>query len=476
MTRLLSFRQTVQAMIDLTTADAIAIAAAVRAQTVSAVDVVTASLDRIQTHDAHLNCFTAVLTDAALAQAQKVDAAIAAGQDPGPLAGVPFAVKNLFDIAGLPTLAGSIIERDTPPATQDATAIARLKQAGAILLGALNMDEYAYGFVTENTHYGNTHNPHDLNRVAGGSSGGSAAAVAGGLVPLTLGSDTNGSIRVPASLCGIFGLKPTYGRLSRAGSFPFVASLDHIGPFARSVRDIAASFDAMQGADPRDPVCSDRPPTTTLAALHGDPQDLRIAIADDYFAQGGLPDVFAALDQVAKALGVTQRVTLPHSSQARAAAYVITASEGGNLHLANLKSRPHDFDPATRDRLIAGAMIPSAWYIQAQRFRRWYQAQVAQVFQTVDVILTPTTPCPAPDIGQTRMVIDGVELVPRAHLGCFTQPISFIGLPALSVPVARPGELPIGVQLIGAPYQEAKLLQVAAMLERQGVVASPVAS
>ena len=463
-------------MIDLATADAIATAAAVRAQTVSAVQVVTASLDRIQALDTTLNCFTAVLADDAMAQAQAVDEAIAAGQDPGALAGVPFAVKNLFDIAGLTTLAGSMIERDTPPATQDATAVARLKQAGGILMGALNMDEYAYGFVTENTHYGNTRNPHDVDRVAGGSSGGSAASVAAGLVPLTLGSDTNGSIRVPASLCGIFGLKPTYGRLSRAGTFPFVASLDHIGPFARSVRDIAASFDALQGPDPRDPVCSDRPPVTTLDQLHGDPDTLRIAIADDYFAQGGLPEVFAALDQVASALGVTQRVTLPESSRARAAAYVITASEGGNLHMANLRRRAQDFDPATRDRLIAGAMMPSDWYIQAQRFRRWYQAQVAQVFQTVDVIMTPATPCPAPEIGQTRMVIDGVELVPRAHLGCFTQPISFIGLPALSVPVARPGALPIGVQLIAAPYQEAKLFQVAAALERQGVIASPVAS
>lgn len=463
-------------MIDLATADAIATAAAVRAQTVSAVQVVTASLDRIQALDTTLNCFTAVLADDAMAQAQAVDEAIAAGQDPGPLAGVPFAVKNLFDIAGLTTLAGSMIERDTPPATQDATAVARLKQAGGILMGALNMDEYAYGFVTENTHYGNTRNPHDVDRVAGGSSGGSAASVAAGLVPLTLGSDTNGSIRVPASLCGIFGLKPTYGRLSRAGTFPFVASLDHIGPFARSVRDIAASFDALQGPDPRDPVCSDRPPTATLDQLYADPDALRIAIADDYFAQGGLPEVFAALDQVASALGVTQRVTLPESSRARAAAYVITASEGGNLHMANLRRRAQDFDPATRDRLIAGAMMPSDWYVQAQRFRRWYQAQVAQVFQTVDVIMTPATPCPAPEIGQTRMVIDGVELVPRAHLGCFTQPISFIGLPALSVPVARPGALPIGVQLIAAPYQEAKLFQVAAALERQGVIASPVAS
>ncbi len=462
-------------MIDLNTADAIATTEAVRSKIVSAVDVLNATLDRLQARDPALNCFTEVLADEAIAQAQKIDGAIAAGQDPGRLAGVPFAVKNLYDIAGLTTLAGSIIERNTPPATQDATAVQRLKAAGAILVGALNMDEYAYGFVTENTHYGNTHNPHDRDRVAGGSSGGSAAAVAGGIVPLTLGSDTNGSIRVPASLCGIFGLKPTYGRVSRAGTFPFVSSLDHIGPFARSVRDMAASFDALQGPDPRDPVCCDRPVEPTESALHRNLDGLTLAIADDYFSRGGLPDVFEAVDHVAKALDIEQTITIPEASRARAAAYIITAIEGGNLHMGNLRKCAQDFDPATRDRLIAGAMVPGDWYVQAQRFRRWYRAKVMQLFEQVDVILTPTTPCPAPFIGQTSLMIDGAEVLPRAHLGCFTQPISFIGLPVLSVPVVRsPGQLPVGVQLIAAPYQEAKLFQVAAALERHGAIAAPI--
>lgn len=464
-------------MIDMNSADAIAIAEAVRSQTLSATEVIHTTFERIQTLDPKLNCFTAVLQEEAIAHAQRLDTAIRAGQEPGPLAGVPFAVKNLFDVAGLTTLAGSIIERDSPPATTDATAVARLKQAGAILVGTLNMDEYAYGFVTENTHYGNTHNPHDLSRVAGGSSGGSAAAVASGMVPLTLGSDTNGSIRVPASLCGIFGLKPTYGRLSRAGTFPFVSSLDHIGPFARSVRDIAASFDAMQGPDASDPVCCDRPPEPTVPQLHYGIQDLTLAIADDYFQRGGLPEAFQAVEQVAQALNITERVTLPESGRARAAAYLITASEGGNLHMGNLRTRPQDFDPATRDRLIAGAMIPADWYVQAQRLRRWYRQQVAQIFQHVDVILAPSTPCRAPLIGQTTMAIDGTSVIPRNHLGCFTQPISFIGLPVLSVPVVQPaGHLPIGVQLIAAPYQEANLFRVALQLERLGVIAAPIAS
>src|ERR1035438_8779104 len=243
------------------------LAAAIRSGAISAVDVTRAALDRIGNSDGDLNCFTQVLPDRALAEASAVDKKIAAGEDPGPLAGVPFAAKNLFDIRGIPTLAGSIIRADAPAAQQDAAAITSLNQAGAVLVGALNMDEFAYGFTTENSHYGATHNPHDLTRVAGGSSGGSAAAVAAGLVPLTLGSDTNGSIRVPSSFCGIFGLKPTYGRLSRRGAFLFVSSLDHVGPFARSAEDLAAAYDILQGPDPQDPVCTMRPAELCLPAL-----------------------------------------------------------------------------------------------------------------------------------------------------------------------------------------------------------------
>jgi AtzE family amidohydrolase len=339
----------------------------------------------------------------------------------------------------------------------------------------LNMDEYAYGFVTENSHYGATHNPHDLDRVAGGSSGGSAAAVAAGLVPLTLGSDTNGSIRVPAAFCGIFGLKPTYGRLSRAGVYLFSSSLDHIGPFARSVRDIALAFDLLQGHDPRDPVCTTRPPEPCSPWLNRGIEGLRIAVAEDYFTKGGEPEVFEAVEQVAKKLAAQRRVVVPEAHRARAAAYVITASEGSNLHLERLKTRPHDFDPATRDRFIAGTMIPNTWYLQAQRFRRWYRDQVRELFQHVDLILAPTTPCVAPKIGQQTMVLDGVEVLVRPNLGLYTQPLSFIGLPILSVPIQRPGALPLGVQIIAAPYNEALILRAAALLEAEGIVSAPIA-
>ena len=245
-------------------ATAAEIAADVGAGRTSATSVVEGALARIKERNPTLNAFTAVTAERALAKARAIDAQRAAGKPLGPLAGVPFAVKNLFDVAGLPTLAGSKINRDRPPAKADAPLIARLEAAGAILVGALNMGEYAYDFTGENVHDGPSRNPHDTAHMTGGSSGGSGGAVAGGLVPLSLGSDTNGSIRVPSSFCGLFGLKPTYGRLSRARSFPFVASLDHLGPLARSARDLALAYDAMQGPDPEDPVCADRPAEPAL--------------------------------------------------------------------------------------------------------------------------------------------------------------------------------------------------------------------
>ncbi len=240
-------------------ASAAEIARAVSAGRVSAGEIVEAALATITRRNSALNAFTDVTAERARSRANALDAALMAGAPTGPLAGVPFAVKNLFDVAGLATRAGSRINRERPPAAADATLIARLEAAGAILVGALNMGEYAYDFTGENSHDGASRNPHDLARMTGGSSGGSGGAVAGGLVPLSLGSDTNGSIRVPASLCGVFGLKPTYGRLSRARTFPFAASLDHLGPMARTVEDLALAYDAMQGFDPADPVCQDRP-------------------------------------------------------------------------------------------------------------------------------------------------------------------------------------------------------------------------
>jgi aspartyl-tRNA(Asn)/glutamyl-tRNA(Gln) amidotransferase subunit A len=290
------------------TATAAEIANAVRAGSTSASQVTDAVLAAIRTRGKAFNAFTAVTEERARAKAAAVDARRAQGGAPGSLAGVPFAVKNLFDIAGLPTLAGSKINREHPPATRDATLIERLEAAGAILVGALNMGEYAYDFTGENVHDGPSRNPHDTLRMTGGSSGGSGGAVAGRLVPLSLGSDTNGSIRVPASLCGIFGLKPTYGRLSRARTFPFVASLDHLGPFARTVGDLALAYDAMQGYDPDDPVCAQRPAEPVLPRIDDGIDSLKIAAAGGYFRKGAAPEALTALERVATALAVRREI------------------------------------------------------------------------------------------------------------------------------------------------------------------------
>lgn len=456
------------------TDDSISIALAIRSRERSAREVTVAALETIRRHDSSLNCFTMVLENEALAQADVIDGRIAAGDDPGPLAGVPFAVKNLFDIAGHTTIAGSKIHAEKPAADRDSAVVERLKGSGAVLLGALNMDEYAYGFTTENTHYGPTRNPHDLDRIAGGSSGGSAAAVAAGLVPLTVGSDTNGSIRVPASLCGVYGLKPTYGRISRAGAFLFAESFDHAGPFARSVRDIALAFDVLHGPDPRDPVASDRPAEPVSPQLELGTNGLRIAVADGYFSSQGTPEAFEAVRKVARALDVQQTITIPDVEKARAAAYIITACEGGNLHLPDLRTRPHDFDPVVVERFLAGALLPASWYSHAQRFRRVFRDQVRELFRNVEVILAPATPCSAIRIGQPTIVLDGKEVPSRPNMGIFTQPLSFIGLPVISVPVFEPGSLPLGVQVIGAPYREASVLRVARQLEQMRVTCSPI--
>ena len=447
------------------------IAAAVAAGRRTAENVVAAALARIRARDPLLNAFTTVIEERAVARARTLDKARARRDALPPLAGVPFAVKNLFDVAGLTTFAGAKINRDAPAAKRDATIIRRLEAAGAILVCALKLGEYAYDLPVESRHYGASQNPEDLKRMTGGSSGGSAAAVAGGLVPLALGSDTNGSIRVPASLSGLFGLKPTFGRISRAGTFPFVASLDHVGPLARRARDLALAYDAMQGYDPDDPVCAERPAEPVVELLDRGVEDLRVAVAGGYF-KGRNAEVVSAVDRVAAALGANRDIEIPQAERARAAAFVITSSEGGSLHLSRLRTRARDFDPAVRDRLIAGAMVPASLVMKAQKFRRWYRGEVLKLFAEVDAIVAPATPCTAPLIGQQTFIFGDTELPVRANLGIYTQPISFIGLPVVAVPVPLE-PLPMGVQIIAAPWREDIVLRIAHVLEMKGVVAAP---
>jgi 1-carboxybiuret hydrolase len=458
-----------------TTATAHRISSAIASGKTTARAVTEEHLAAISRRNGTLNAFTTVLADRALARADAIDALKKAGQPLPPLAGVPFAAKNLFDIAGLPTRAGSKINRDRPPAEIDAILIRRLEAAGAILIGATHMGEYAYDFTGRNAHDGDAHNPHDPERMTGGSSSGTGAAVAGGLAVFGLGSDTNGSIRVPASLNGLFGLKPTYGALSRARTFPFVASLDHLGPLARSTADLALSFDAMAGPDPEDPVCSTVLPKAVTPELAKGLAGLRIARAGGYYLKQGSADAHDATARVATALSATAMVEFPEAHRARAAAFVITMVEGAALHAGRLKDRADDFDPEVRDRLLAGLLLPGHWYVRAQKFRRWFRERALALFETHDAIIAPATPTVAPLIREKTFVLDGVELPIRANMGLYTQPISFIGLPVVTVPLPAASGLPIGVQVITAPGREDIALRISQALEDMGVCGSQVA-
>ena len=434
---------------------AVEIAAAVRARSITATEVVGDCLAALEAEGGALGAVTRILADRALDEAGAVDAAIAEKRDPGPLAGVPYGVKDLFDLAGRPTTAGSSIYADAPPAAQDAEAVRRLRAAGAVVVATLNMDEFAYGFATINARHGTTRNPHDRNRLAGGSSGGSAAAVAGGLLPFSLGSDTNGSIRVPASLTGLYGLKPTHGHLPMGGTFPFAESFDDIGPFAASLADMRCVWDVLAG---------DAADATDVGEGEG---ALRVARLGGRFRDNADPDQLTVIDAIAPNAPL---IEIADVARARSAAFIITAREGGMLHRAALARDAMAFDPATRDRLIAGALLPASLYEEAQVFRARFRQAILETIGDHDVLLAPATPCPAPRIDDPRILIDGGFVSARTDLGIHTQPISFLGLPSLAVPLWRPGRLPLGLQLIGRPGGERALFAFAASLEKRGFV------
>lgn len=447
------------------------LAGAIAAGDLSASEVLEAHIDRIEATDGRVNAFTGKVYPRARAEAAAVDARRARGEVLPSLAGVPYAVKNLFDIQGEITLAGSRVNRDHAPALADAFLVQRLQAAGAVLVGALNMDEYAYGFTTENTHYGPCHNPHDLACIAGGSSGGSGAAVAAGQVPLALGSDTNGSIRVPASLCGVWGLKPTFGRLSRRGTYPFVHSIDHLGPLANSLESLALTYDALQGPDVLDPGCHATQIDPAFATLARGVEGLRIGVLQGYFHDHATALAREVVALAARTLGVTDAVQWPDPALGRAAAFIISASEGGSLHLEDLRTRADDFEPLSVDRFIAGALQPAAWYLRAQRFRRVYRDKVNTLFQQWDVLLAPATPVSAPLIGTEWLDINGQQMPSRPSMGLLTQPISFAGCPVVTAPMWPSGTagLPLGVQVIAAPWREDLALRAAMVLQQAGV-------
>ncbi len=446
------------------------LASAIASGEISAGEALDACLQRIESSDAKINAFIGRTFARARQEADAVDALRSSGAPLPPLAGVPYAVKSLFDVQGEVTLAGSKVNQRNAPAQADAFLVTQMQRAGAVLVGTLNMDEYAYGFTTENTHYGPTHNPHELSRSAGGSSGGSGAAVAAAQVPIALASDTNGSIRVPASFCGVWGLKPTFGRLSRRGSYPFVHSIDHLGPLADSVEALALAYDALQSPDSQDPACHALRVQAIGSACGLGTNGLRIGRLGGYFEEFATPSANEAAETAARVLGATGMALWPDAALARAAAFITTASEGGRLHLADLKTQMDDFEPLSVDRFIAGALQPASWYLRAQQFRRAYRARVNALFQDWDVLIAPATPLSAPLLGAEWLDINGQRLPCRASIGLLTQPISFSGCPVVSAPLwpSGTGAMPIGVQLIAAPWREDLALRAALVLQQSG--------
>jgi len=443
------------------------IAAAVRVGTVSARAVVEAALARIERRNPAINAFTAIAAERARERAKRIDAAQRADKLLGELAGVPFAVKAMIDVAGLTTTGGSALYRNAEPAKCDAEVVRRLEAAGAICLGALNMDEFGMGGTTENACFGPTRNPHDPARTPGGSSGGSAAAVASGMVPIAIGSDGLGSIRLPASLCGVFGLRPTRGIVSAEGVLGAGGTIATLGPLARSSSDIAVCHRAVSTESGR----NDRAASDDASVA-----PIRLATASGYFREALDEDAREALQLVIDALGITREIDYPQPRRARAAATLVNATESAVGKLDLLRTRLEQFDPATRERFLAHALLPAQWYLAAQRLRRWHIDQVLRLFDEVDVIVLPATPCVAPPIGARTLRIGDADLPTGPALGWFTQPVAGTDCPALTVPVARAGRLPIGVQLMARKHREDLLFRVAARLEALGVAGAPVAA
>jgi aspartyl-tRNA(Asn)/glutamyl-tRNA(Gln) amidotransferase subunit A len=445
---------------DLHRQTATALAAQVRAGRLSARAVCESALAHIERLGRDRSGFTHVLRSRALLRAEAVDKIVEAGLDPGPLAGVPFGAADLFDVSGQVTTAGSQIRVGGPFAHGDAKAIALLEAAGAVLVGTQNMDEFGYGFATVNAHYGTTRNPHDPDRIAGGAAGGSAAAVAAGCVPVSLAFDTNGSLRVPAALCGVMGLKPTYDDLPREGCLPFVHSLDVVGPLARDLDDLVLVRDVLRHNAPE----------------RVDPPrgELRFGRMLGWFDRNVTDEMRAALAPLWRDEVRVGR-ELQYAELARAAASVIIAGEGANFHRARLEQDAMAFDPATRDRLLAGLLLPADDYLRAQRFRHWIVARSRAQFELSDVLFSPAVPGRAPTIADPMMVFDGQPVRARSHLGIYTQPISLMGLPALVLPLAHDGPLPLGIQLVAAPGAETTLFAAARRLIAKGLVVVPSA-
>ena len=435
-------------------------------RSVSALELAEEHLARIERLEPYLNAFTLVDPDRVRRAARAADRALARG-DRAPLRGIPIALKDIVDERGLPNTAGSALRlREVP--RRDATAVARLRAAGAVFIGRTNLHEFAAGTTNANATFGQARNPHDPGRIPGGSSGGSAAAVAAGLAAAALGTDTAGSIRIPAALCGVVGLKPTYGRVSRAGVVALAWSLDHVGPLARTVADAATLLAVMAGADPRDPTASDEPLRLGRGAVRG----LTFSLGDPYFTtelDGAVAAALARARRLLRAAGLGEtRTRIPLVRDSGAIQYLIARPESTAVHLLDLApARATLIGADVRARLALGHEIGAVDYLQAQRARALLAAEIDAALRIADVLVVPTTAAGALPIGATHAVVAGRRQSQREILVRFTSPFNLTGHPALALPAGldRNG-LPVSLQIVGRPYDEATVLRVGAALER----------
>ncbi|HYB43789.1 MAG TPA: amidase [Candidatus Methylomirabilis sp.] len=447
------------------------LAAAIRERKISPVEVTRECLERIERRDAQLRAFITVDAEGALATAKTLEAEAMAGRWRGDLHGVPLAFKDLCHIGGLPTSCGTRT-REYFVAERDCTAVSRLTAAGAVTLGKLNMTELAMGPFGDNAHHGDVQNPWRAGHVSGGSSSGSGAAVAAGLALGALGSDTGGSIRLPAACCGIVGLKPTYGRVSRAGAMALSWSNDHIGPMARTVRDAALMLRVIAGRDAHDATSSPRSVPDYLAGIDGGIAGVRVAVAENFFFQGVDPEIAGGVQEALRVLaGLGARVEeirVPDPQPMNDACNVISRCEGAAVHSRLCRERPEQLQPVVRARIELGFRIPAHDYLQALRLRaRLTRAFVREVFAATDALVVPVIPEPAPAIAQATAGEPREVARRQGNFSRLTRPFNGFGLPALAVPCGfSRGGLPLAFQVVGRPFAEATVFRIGRAYEQ----------
>ena len=431
----------------------------------SPVDVVEAHLNRIEDTDGRLNSFITLLADQANLAARAAEVEIEGRINRGPLHGVPIGLKDLYYTKGIRTTMGSKVLAEFVP-DYDATVTRCFYDAGAILMGKLQMHEFALGGTSLNPHYGPAHNPWDITRITGGSSGGSGSAVAAGQVMGALGSDTGGSVRIPAGLCGITGLKPTFGRVSRHGVYPLAWSLDTVGPMTRTAEDAALIMNAIAGHDPQDPASADRPSEDFTQDLEEGVKGLRIGIPREYFFDIIDPEVEAAVRQAANVLdglgAKVEEVSIPALDLPVSISSPILSAEAAEALMDHMRDRPDDLDPQVLNRLKVGAAIPAVQYLKAQRARTAFNRQIADQMKQVDLLLSATEPAGAPPIDAETMRVGDTEELVGAMVSRLTRPYNIGGLPAITVPCGFTSEdLPIGLQLAGRAFADSLVLRAA---------------